>query len=381
MTYIDTLLKNNPEFWWMASIFGTVLLTLVAGYVLGRILRTLEARAKNTVNPWDDAVFRALYRPVRLLVWVVGLTYAAQIGFRDYAETVYHYMQLTRQVSIIIALGWFGIRLMERIEINLIDYQHKGDLSIDQMTIRAVTRLLKVAIMITAGLIVLQTLGFSVTGVLALGGMGGVAVGFAAKDLLANFFGALMIYFDRPFDVGDWVRSPDREIEGTVEDIGWRLTVIRTFDKRPLYVPNSAFSNITVENPSRMTNRRIYETIGIRYDDIAVMDVITKEVETMLKGHEEIDTNQTLMVYFNAFNASSVDFFVYGFTKTTDWSTFHAIKHEVLLKISNIITTHGAEIAFPTRTLHMVNEKKQENEPPLDYSDVNDKTHTVNQPI
>ena len=77
----------------------------------------------------------------------------------------------------------------------------------------------------------------------------------------------MFVYLDRPFAVGDWVRSPDREIEGTVENIGWRVTRIRTFDKRPLYIPNSIFSQIAVENPSRMSNRRIKETIGIRYDD------------------------------------------------------------------------------------------------------------------
>src|SRR5690606_30903944 len=110
-------------------------------------------------------------------------------------------------------------------------------------TAKAISKLLKAAAIITAMLVLLQSLGFSVSGVLAFGGIGGIAIGFAARDLLANFFGALMLYFDRPFAVGDWVRSPDREIEGTVEDIGWRLTRIRTFDQRPLYVPNSIFAN------------------------------------------------------------------------------------------------------------------------------------------
>ena len=87
-----------------------------------------------------------------------------------------------------------------------------------------------------------------------------------------------MIYLDRPFSVGDWIRSPDKEIEGTVEDIGWRLTRIRTFDKRPLYIPNSIFASISVENPSRMSNRRIYEKIGIRYDDVSKMNTIVTEV-------------------------------------------------------------------------------------------------------
>jgi len=121
-----------------------------------------------------------------------------------------------------------------------------------------------------------------------------------------------------------------------VEKIGWRITCIRTFDKRPLYVPNSAFSTIAVENPSRMTNRRIYETIGIRYDDAGLMATIVDDVKLMLKEHDEIDAGQTLIVNFNEFAPSSLDFFVYTFTKTTNWIKFHEIKQDVMLKIIGI---------------------------------------------
>ena len=146
---------------------------------------------------------------------------------------------------------------------------------IDQTTIDAIAKLLRISVIIIGFLIALQSIGYSISGVLAFGGVGGIAVGFAARDLLANFFGGLMIYMDRPFNVGDWIRSPDKEIEGTVEKIGWRSTTIRTFDKRPLHVPNSIFSNISVENPSRMSNRRIKETIGIRYDDLSKMEKLS----------------------------------------------------------------------------------------------------------
>ena len=199
----------------------------------------------------------------------------------------------------------------------------------------------------------MQTLGFSVSGVLAFGGMGGIAIGFAAKDLLANFFGAMTIYLDRPFSEGDWIRSPDREIEGIVENIGWRLTVIRSFDKRPIYVPNSVFASIAVENASRMSNRRIYESIGLRYADIKQMDAIVAAVTQMLRTHKEIDQTQTLIVNFTEFNASSVDFMVYTFTKTTDWVRFHEIKQDVLLQIADIIEQHDAEMAFPSRSLYV----------------------------
>jgi MscS family membrane protein len=178
-------------------------------------------------------------------------------------------------------------------------------------------------------------------------------VGFAAKDLLANFFGGLSIYLDRPFTSGDWIRSPDKQIEGTVEDIGWRLTRIRTFDQRPLYVPNAVFSQISVENPSRMFNRRIYETIGIRYQDADKMEAIVDQVRTMLENHEDIDLSRTLIVNFVSFGPSSLDFFVYTFTKTIVWVDFHKIKQDVLLKILDIIHANGADVAFPTRTVQV----------------------------
>ncbi|MEL0083489.1 MAG: mechanosensitive ion channel family protein, partial [Gammaproteobacteria bacterium] len=119
------------------------------------------------------------------------------------------------------------------------------------------------------------------------------------------------------------------------------------------YIPNSLFTTIAVENPSRMSNRRIYETIGIRYDDIDQLPTIVAQVEEMLKNHPEIDTRQTLMVNFNAFAASSIDFFIYTFTRTTNWQKYHQVKQDVLIRISVIIAAVGAEVAFPTSTIHL----------------------------
>ncbi|MCH2548281.1 MAG: mechanosensitive ion channel family protein, partial [Alphaproteobacteria bacterium] len=113
------------------------------------------------------------------------------------------------------------------------------------------------------------------------------------------------------------------------------------------------FTTIIVENPSRMSHRRIFETIGLRYVDVAKMQEITDAVRKLLMEHKEIDEQQTLMVYFNSFNNSSIDFFIYCFTHTTAWSHYHEVKHEILLKISDIIHKHEAEIAFPTQTLHL----------------------------
>jgi MscS family membrane protein len=338
---------------WIIQVFVVILAMLVINFMQKRALVKVLARANKTSNLWDDAFIGALQRPLNLLIWVVGLTFAADI-IRSHTDTsLFNVVPAIRDVGVIACLIWFLVRFIRIGEQNVIAQAKTQEDGVDETTVVAIGKLIRLSVIITGVLVMLQTLGFSISGVLAFGGIGGIAVGFAAKDLLANFFGGLMIYLDRPFSVGDWVRSPDKSIEGTVENIGWRLTRIRTFDKRPLYVPNSVFASIAVENPSRMTNRRIYETIAIRYDDASKMGVIVNDVIEMLKGHEAIDTSQTLIVNFNSFAPSSLDFFVYSFTKTTDWVKFHQIKQDVLLKILDIIEGHGAEMAFPTSTLHV----------------------------
>ncbi|WP_455205054.1 mechanosensitive ion channel family protein [Kaarinaea lacus] len=340
---------------WILQVFIIVFSALFADFIQRKILNHLSKKLEKTINLWDDAIIDSIRRPLSFLIWIVGISIAAEIASQRTDADLFQYIEPARDVGVIACITWFLVRLIKRAELNIIAKRQQLGEKVDLTTLDAITKLVRLSVIITAVLVTLQTLGFSVSGVLAFGGVGGIAVGFAARDLLANFFGGLMVYLDRPFSVGDWIRSPDRQIEGTVEQIGWRLTIIRTFDKRPLYVPNATFANIAVENPSRMTNRRIYETIGVRYDDADKVALIVNDVEQMLKNHPDIDTNQTLMVNFNAFAASSLDFFIYTFTRTTVWTEFHKIKQDVLLQIHDIIAKHGAEIAFPTSTVHLAN--------------------------
>lgn len=342
---------------WYTQIFVVVFLTMVIGFIQKRIMNRLYLRFSKTDLIWDDALIDAVRRPIILLIWLLGISFTFYIIGKRTNATIFEAVIPIRDVGIISLMAWFLLRLVNNVRENFeLKGKQKGR-SVDVTTADAVSQLLRASIFITSTLVVLQTLGFSISGVLAFGGIGGVAVGFAAKDLLANFFGGLMVYLDRPFEVGDWIRSPDRNIEGTVENIGWRLTRIRTFDKRPLYIPNATFTSIAVENPSRMSNRRIYETIGVRYDDADKLAPILQDIESMLREHPEIDSRQTLMVNFNQFAPSSLDFFIYAFTKTTHWETFHDIKQDILLKIYNIISKHNAEVAFPTSTLHLYEEQ------------------------
>lgn len=345
---------------WVSEVFLIVLIALVLDFIKKRVLKKVHRQLEKTENPWDDAFIESVSKPLSAFIWLWGISIAATVIADANDVSVYDsIVQPVRHVGSIIILTWFVLRMIVRIERNIIKIGRAREDTYDVSTVHAITKLIKVSVFITGALIMLQELGISVTGVLAFGGIGGMAIGFAAKDLLSNFFGGLMLYLDRPFAVGDWIRSPDRNIEGTVEIIGWRLTMIRTFDKRPLYIPNSTFASISVENPSRMTNRRIKETIGVRYDDSDKLEPIINDVRTMLQNHNDIDTRQTLMVNFDVFAPSSLDFFIYTFTKTTNWVKYHKIKQDVLLQILKIIEQHGAEVAFPTSTLHLNGEITQ----------------------
>lgn len=260
--------QTLPSNLWIVQVFIVVFSVLLINFIQKRVLNRLFEKLRPTSKTWDDAIVNALRKPLTLLIWIVGITFAAEIVREETGAVIFNAFKPMRDVGVIVTIVWFLLRLIKRTEENIIQKHIIDEQAVDRTTVNVAAKLLRMSLVITAALVTMQTLGFSISGILAFGGIGGIAIGFAAKDLLANFFGGLMIYLDRPFAVGDWIRSPDREIEGTVEEIGWRQTTIRTFDKRPLYVPNSTFANVAVENPSRMSHRRIYETIGIRYEDV-----------------------------------------------------------------------------------------------------------------
>ena len=341
---------------WVIQVFFIIFVALILSYIETLVYRRVTPRLEKKNHFWQLAFMRALHAPIHVLIWVVGIFIAADISLSHAEDFAFcHILVPLRKVSIAALVVWFFIRLIKQFEQNLIDATHKNK-RLDLTTVKAISQLLRVSILITASLIVLQTIGVPISGVVGFGAVSAAAVGFAAKDLLANFFGGFMIFLDRPFSIGDWVRSPDRNIEGVVENIGWRLTRIRTFDKRPLYVPNGIFSNISIENPSRMRNRRIKTTIGVRYDDAKLLPQIIEDIRAMIKEHPEIDTSQILMVNFVNFGPSSLDLMIYTFTKTTNWVHFQAVQEDVFFKALNIIASHGAQVAFPTQTLHIPEE-------------------------
>ena len=322
--WLEHLDLFRGDFAWVVHVVLIVAAALVADTLQRLLLARVHRHFARTRSPWDDALVLSLKSPASLLIWTLGITLAFQTASGIAPTQFLDYMPALRSVGVVAATAWFLLSWVKNAEAILLTEGRIGSTPLDPSTIQALRKLSTLAVWVVASIVALQTLGFNLTAVLTMGGIGGIAIGFAARDVIGNFFGGLMLYLTQPFTPGEWIRSPDKNVEGTVEEIGWYLTRIRTFDLRPLYVPNSIFTQIAVENPSRMMNRRIYETIGIRYDDFSKMGAITEEVRAMLENHPDIDPDRTLMVNFDTYGASSLDFFVYTFTKTKEWARFHA---------------------------------------------------------
>ena len=289
--------------------------------------------------------------PMSFMVWLWSISAATLLLRKASPAQVFVHLGVARAVLLTLIVALFAIRLIGNMEIRLLR-PHNGKQAVDATTVRAMGKLLRLVVFVLGTLMCLQTFGVSISGVLAFGGVGAMAIGFAAKDMLANFFGGLMVYLDRPFSVGDHIRfTSTKDIDGVVEDIGWRMTRIRNSEKRPLYIPNSLFASAVVENFSRMSHRHLNQTVGLRYDDAAKITAICDDVRHMLQTHPDIDNSQRLVVHFNAYNTSSLDLMVYCFTKATQFDRFHAVKQDVMLKIMDIVASHGTEFAFPTQTV------------------------------
>jgi MscS family membrane protein len=338
---------------WVASLVAIAIVTVALNQLAQVLLRQAAQATRRTSAVWDEALVISARRPMLAAMWLVGAGFMARVVQYQVDFSFLDQALVARDVALIVCVTWFLLRFVGEAGDRIVAGRRARGEELDLTTVDALGKLGRLVVVVLAILTIAQTLDFKITGLLALGGVGGIAVGFAAKDLLANFFGGLTIYLDRPFSVGEWIRSPDKSIEGTVEYISWRHTRVRAFNKNPIYVPNSVFTSIVVENPSRMSHRRIRETIGLRYDDFAVVAPVVADIKAMLRAHDGIDTTQTLIVNFNQFGASSLDILVYCFTKTIVWVQYHEVKQDVLLKIGGIIARHGAEIAFPTHTVHL----------------------------
>ncbi len=349
-----------------ALIFALI---IFLNFVIRLAIRKIYSKVQTSKGEiLDESFIGRIAKPLRIMIWLVGISYmiyffvtSLQIQ-QDFDASFIQW----RNLIIIFCISWLCFEIKKQFQLSVVKNLQYSGKHIDRTRVDLLSKVFSILIILLAGMIILQTLGVDITAIIAFGGVGGIAVGFASKDIIANYFSGFMIHITRPFKVGDWIYTQDQTLNGTVEYIGYYVSVIRGFDKRPYYVPNALFSSKMIVNASRMTHRRINQTIGIRYDDLLVLPIIVEDIKKMLEKHPGIDTKQLLVVDFIEYGPHSLNIQIYTFSKTTAWKQWLDIQQDILIKIGKIILDHGAELAFPTTTVDFPKELLNQIVPPID---------------
>lgn len=351
------------------TFYGQIILNsgilVVAGLLMivwFGLMKTLNFIARRTVTKLDNMLINALRAPVVWLIIFISIYLVINnIIFFIFGYSITSVGKVLPYV-IFVVLIWSFLRFIKDMEKKTIIEEHsilprviRDRVKLDKHSLRLIIFVLRFSVICIVILTTLSMLGVSLAGLLAFGGLGGIVLGFALKDPLSNFFAGAIIFWERPFVVGDWIRCPTLNIEGVVVNINWRTTLINTFDRRPLYVPNAVFITNYVENAQRMTNRRIYETIGVRYEDMDKLPALLGDIRRMVKEHPGVDDSQTFVVAFDEYGDYSLNFFICAITYATTWEEFQKVKEEILLRVSDLIKKHKANFAYPTRTIKLEN--------------------------
>lgn len=319
------------------------------------IIKLLEKITSKTKNNIDVKVVDLIKAPIDFLFFVIGLKVSTD--YLNITSDIQLYIDNFIQSLFSFIIFWSVYRLIEPIsEIFITTREKFQGKELGRDLINLILKGVKVVIFALGCISILNEWGYNITGFLASLGLVGMAVALAAKDTVANLFGSLVIFSDKPFKIGDWVKTSS--VEGIVEEVGIRSTKIRTFAQALVSVPNASLANEPILNWSKMGKRRIKMTIGLTYSTTSVqMNAVLKEIREYLSNSEDIDQNQ-IMIHFTEFQDSSLGIFCYFFTKTIVWAEFLQIKEKINLKIMEIVEKNGCSFAFPSQSIYIENQNE-----------------------
>lgn len=337
-------------------IIGILLVGVFARKLFSRSVVAILRRYTHKGNiVFREEYLEALIKPLSL-VFVIGALHLANVLAKP-PENLSSFVDLILQTLGVVAVFWAFFELIE--PISHIHERRKGSMSSEVRDFLGKAG--QILVVIVAILTIFQVWGKDVTTFLAGLGLFGMAVALAAQDTIKNIFGCIAILMDKTFRKGDWIKTP--EVEGVVENIGFRTTTIRQFDKALVHIPNSKLADAAVINFAKMTNRRVSWEIGLTYDTTAdALEKIVSRIRNFLTNHPDVESDPkrvTTLVNLDKFADSSINIFCYFFSKSINWNDYMRVKEECLLAIKRIVEEEGGEFAFPTRSIHLESVPKE----------------------
>lgn len=307
--------------------------------------------AQKTKMRYDDIFIKALIPPLNFLLLFLGfyysITYVLKRGNVKYNLTI-------KRIILFIVLSiilWAVYKITDVLAEVIKDIFMKSNETLAKQFTPLIRSALRVTVLVIGGLAILQNVGINVSSLLAGVGIGGLAIALAAQDTIANVFGTLVMFSDKPFKIGDYIEF--KGINGIVEYIGFRSTKIRTFDKSLITVPNKVLTSEMIENWSARPMRRIKFNIGVTYDSKSE-DILTaiKDIKDYIDKNEMLDSNNKY-VNFTEFQDSYLNIFISTFALTTDYSKYLDVVEEFNIEIMKIIENNNLEFAFPSQSIYI----------------------------
>ncbi|HCT50906.1 MAG TPA: mechanosensitive ion channel family protein [Balneola sp.] len=345
------------QLWQYIAVFIWLLFGLILRKIFEFILDNYIHRlAKKTKFTWDDDLIDGIDKPsgfiFMMFFWLATFTNL------QLSVTVNHYLSLVLEIAVSVGFIWLFYNLSDVFSKYLGVLTSKTETKLDDQLVPLIRKTLRFFVLVMGAILILQNNGYNVASLIAGLGIGGLAVALAARDTLANFFGSVTIFVDKPFRIGDWIKVAG--VEGTVEEVGFRSTRIRTFYNSLVSVPNSNISNNEVDNLGLREYRRLRTTLNLTYSTTPEqMEAFVEGIKAIVKSNSHF-RQDFYEVHFNAFGAHSLDVMIYVFFKVPDWSTELQQKHNFFLEILKLAQEVGVEFAFPTQTLHVDSFHKDE---------------------
>lgn len=329
---------------------GIVLLFLLFRNLFTRFVLGLVKRwSRRTRTEFDDKVIDSIEPPVRFVPLLMGLFIAIEyLSLDGAAESIAG--KLIRSL-VAFTIFWAFYRAVEPMSFALRRLERIFTRPMVDWLVKAI----KLVFVFMGAATILQVWGIAIGPIIAGFGLFGVAVALGAQDMFKNLIAGLLIIAEKRFNIGDWI-NVDGVVEGTVENIGFRSTRVRRFDKAPVHVPNSRLADNAVTNFSAMTHRRIYWKIGVEYrTTVDQLRAVRDGIESYIMESEEFaqPPDVATFVRIDSFNDSSIDIMVYCFTRTTVWGEWLEIKERLACRIKEIVEGAGTSFAFPSRSIYV----------------------------
>ncbi|HVJ15312.1 MAG TPA: mechanosensitive ion channel family protein [Polyangiaceae bacterium] len=356
---IDVTFVERLPPWLRGQLFGVeywqylaILLILLFGLIVRKVIQyVVKSRVRHLVDnlgqAWAARLVDVFASPGATLIMaaVLRVSYRA-LRLPPAAEDA---LLVAVRLLVVVSVTLAAYRLVDVLSERLSAGAARSESKLDDQLIPLMRKSLKIFTFVAGVVFVLLNLDVNIGSLLAGLGIGGIAVALAAKDTLANFFGSIMIFADRPFQVGDWVAIAGAE--GIVEEVGFRSTRIRTFYNSQMTVPNAKFTEANIDNYGRREYRRTNITLGLTYDTPPEkMQAFVEGIRAVLRANPY--TRKDLYeVHMAGFGACSLDVLVYFFFKVDTWSEELRQRHNVFLEILRLAQALGVTFAFPTRTM------------------------------